>query len=161
MRRAIAIAVVVAFTAAEWPARAGEQTVETPEAAKAKAHYEKAQQLYATGTYDEAIAEYEEAYRLKPHPNVLYNIAQAYERLLDYAQSVVWFERYLAEAPKDAVERPVVENRLGIFRHLPARISVTTIPEHVHAALVDGNGGGRQEADTPAVFKVPAGSYTI
>lgn len=160
MRRAIAFAVVVAFVAAELPARAGENGVETPEAAQAKAHYEKAQQLYATGSYDEAIAEYEEAYRLKPHPNVLYNIAQAYERLLDYAQSVVWFERYLAEAPKDAVERPIVENRLRILRNLPARISVTTIPEHVHAVLVDA-GGRRREADTPAVFKVPAGTYTI
>jgi hypothetical protein len=157
MRRAIAIAVVVAFAAADMPARGAE---ETAEAASAKGHYEKAQQLYATGNYDEAIAEYQEAYRLKPHPNVLYNIAQAYERLLDYAQSVVWFERYLAEAPKDAVERPVVENRLRILRNLPARISVTTIPEHVHAAVVDAD-GKRREAETPTVFKVPAGSYTI
>src|SRR5262249_61136022 len=103
----------------------------------AKAHYEKAQQLYATGNYDEAIAEYQEAYRLKPHPNVLYNIAQAYERLLDYAQSVTWFERYLAEAPPDAPERVIVENRLKILRNLPARVSVTTIPEHVHASIAD------------------------
>jgi hypothetical protein len=158
MRRAIAFAVVVAFVAAELPARADESAVTAEESAKE--HYDKAQQLYATGNYDEAIAEYHEAYRLKPHPNVLYNIAQAYERLLDYAQSVVWFERYLAEAPKDAVERPVVENRLRILRNLPARISVTTIPEHVHAALVDA-GGQRREADTPTVFKVPAGTYTI
>lgn len=160
MRRATAIAVVVAFVAAGVPARAHEQSVETPEATQAKAHYEKAQQLYATGNYDEAIAEYEEAYRLKPHPNVLYNIAQAYERLLDYAQSVVWFERYLAEAPADAVERPVVENRLRILRNLPARISVTTIPEHVQAAIVDA-AGKRRQAETPVVFKVPAGLYTI
>ncbi|HEY1586236.1 MAG TPA: PEGA domain-containing protein [Polyangia bacterium] len=151
--------VLVAFVAASVRVRAAENG-ETPEAASAKAHYEKAQQLYATGTYDEAIAEYQEAYRLKPHPNVLYNIAQAYERLLDYAQSVVWFERYLAEAPKDAVERPIVENRLRILRNLPARISVTTIPERVHATVVDA-AGQRREADTPAVFKVPAGGYTI
>jgi hypothetical protein len=160
MRRAIAIAVVVAFVAASVRVRAAEQGVETPEAARAKAHYEKAEQLYATGGYEEAIAEYEEAYRLKPHPNVLYNIAQAYERLLDYSQSVVWFERYLAEAPKDAAERPIVENRLRVLRNLPARISVTTIPEHVHAAVVDAS-GQRRETETPAVFKVPAGAYTI
>ncbi len=160
MRGTFAVAVVVAVVAAGVPARSSEQSVETPQAESAKAHYDKAQQLYATGNYDEAIAEYQEAYRLKPHPNVLYNIAQAYERLLDYAQSVVWFERYLAEAPKDAVERPIVENRLRILRNLPARISVTTIPEHVHAALVDA-GGRRREADTPATFKVPAGAYTI
>ncbi len=151
MRVAAALVMIlVAFTA---------RAEEAPEA-QAKAHYEKAQQLYATGNYDEAIAEYGEAYRLKPHPNVLYNIAQAYERLLDYAQSVVWFERYLAEAPKDAPERVVVENRLRILRNLPARVSVTTIPEHVHAAIVDGE-GKRREAETPALFKVPAGTYTI
>ena len=56
--------------------------------------------------------------------------------------------------------RPIVENRLRILRNLPARISVTTIPEHVHAAIVDA-AGKRREADTPTVFKVPAGSYTI
>jgi hypothetical protein len=156
IRRGIALCVLVAFAAAEMPAYAADE----PDPGAAKAHYEKAQQLYATGNYDEAIAEYNEAYRLKPHPNVLYNIAQAYERLLDYAQSVVWFERYLAEAPKDAVERPVVENRLRILRNLPARVSVTTIPEHVHAAIVDP-AGHRQEADTPALFKMPAGAYTI
>lgn len=158
--RVCVFVVVVALVAADLPVRAQENRVETPQAAQAKAHYDKAQELYATGNYDEAIAEYQEAYRLKPHPNVLYNIAQAYERLLDYAQSVVWFERYLAEAPKDAVERPIVENRLRILRNLPARISVTTIPEHVHAALV-GADGQRREADTPSVFKVPAGAYTI
>ena len=156
MRRAIAFAVVVALVAAELPARAVEESAEQ----SAKEHYDKAQQLYNTGNYDEAIAEYDEAYRLKPHPNVLYNIAQAYERLLDYAQSVVWFERYLAEAPADAAERPIVENRLRILRNLPARISVTTIPEHLHAALVDAV-GKRREAETPSVFKVPAGTYTI
>lgn len=154
--RGIALVVAVALALIASPRL---RAAETPESS-AKAHYEKAQQLYATGNYDEAIAEYHEAYRLKPHPNVLYNIAQAYERLLDYAQSVVWFERYLAEAPKDAPERVVVENRLRILRNLPARISVTTIPEHVHAAVID-NDGKRLEAETPTVFKVPAGTYTI
>lgn len=151
-----ALIAAVAVVAAVGPARADEPG----DAAAAKAHYDKAQALYGQGAYDEAIVEYQEAYRLKPHPNVLYNIAQAYERLLDYAQSVSWFERYLAEAPPDAPERVVVQNRLKILRNLPARVSVTTIPEHVHAALV-GDEGRRQESETPALFKVPAGRYTV
>lgn len=153
MRALVAIVLVYAMLPS---ARAAE---ESPDRA-AKAHYDKAQNLYGDGSYDEAIAEYQEAYRLKPHPNVLYNIAQAYERLLDYAQSVIWFERYLAEAPSDALERVAVENRLKVLRNLPARISVTTIPEHVHATVV-GADGRRREADTPALFKVPAGRYTV
>src|SRR5256885_3554871 len=72
------------------------------DAGDARAHYEAGQKLYDQGRYDEAIGEYETAYRLKPHPNVLYNIAQAHERLLEYGESVKWFERYLAEAPPDA-----------------------------------------------------------
>ncbi|MDB4967762.1 MAG: hypothetical protein JWN44_3451 [Myxococcales bacterium] len=153
MRALVALVLVYALLPS---ARAAEESPDRT----AKAHYDKAQDLYGTGAYDEAIAEYQEAYRLKPHPNVLYNIAQAYERLLDYAQSVIWFERYLAEAPADAPERTIVGNRLKILRTLPARISVTTIPEHVRAAIVDSD-GKRHEADTPTLFKVPAGRYTI
>lgn len=162
--------VVVALVSAALPARAADgpqgstgseraAAEESPEAA-AKAHYARAEDLYARGAYEEAIAEYESAYRLKPHPNTIYNIAQAYERLLDYAQSVLWFERYLAEAPADAPNRVVVENRLRILRNLPARISITTIPEHVQASLVAAD-GTRRSAQTPALFKVPAGRYTI
>ena len=128
-------------------------------AGEARAHYESGQQFYEQGRYDEAIGEYETAYRLKPHPNVLYNIAQAHERLLEYGRSVEWFERYLAEAPPDAEFRVIVQNRLRVLRGLPARISVTTIPEHVHAR-VEG-GGKRIEIDTPGLFKVPAGDYEI
>lgn len=148
MRLLAACAILLAIVG---PARADD-------ALDARAHYQAGQHFYDQGQYDEAIHEFEEAYRLKPHPNVLYNIAQAHERLLEYAESVKWFERYLKEAPPDAEFRTIVENRLRILRGLPARISVTTIPEHVHARLV-----GKQtfEGETPHTFKVPAGDYRI
>jgi hypothetical protein len=131
----------------------------SPTPGDARTHYEAAQHAYDRGEYDLAISEFEQAYQLKPHPNVLYNIAQAHERLLEYAESVKWFERYLAEAPRDAEFRPIVVNRLRVLRNLPARISITTIPEHVHATLVtDGN---EYKGDTPATFKVPAGDYQV
>jgi hypothetical protein len=128
-------------------------------AREARAHYEAGQHAYDRGDYELAISEFEQAYQLKPHPNVLYNIAQAHERLLEYAESVSWFERYLTEAPPDAEFRPIVTNRLRILRNLPARISITTIPEHVHATLVQGS--SEFKGDTPATFKVPAGDYQV
>src|SRR4051812_23295969 len=115
--------------------------------------------LYDQGHYDEAIVEFQASYRQKPHPNVLYSIAQAYERLLQYGASVEWFERYLAEAPADAEFRTIVENRLRVLRGLPARISITTIPDKVQARLVGG--GHSFDATTPTVFKVPAGRYAV
>src|SRR5581483_7130851 len=107
----LAVAVVVSLACA---------TAHADDAADARAHYEAGQKLYDQGRYDESITEYEAAYRLKPHPNVLYNIAQAHERLLEYGESVKWFERYLAEAPPDAEFRTLVENRLRVLRGLPA-----------------------------------------
>jgi hypothetical protein len=156
LRRALALVLCVALAAAPVAADETPASVEV----QARAHYEAAQKLYDEGKYDEAIAEYQDAYRLKPHPNTIYNIAQAYERLLDYAQSVAWFERYLKEAPPDAPFRTIVSNRLRLLRDLPARVSITSIPEHVHAAIVNDK-GERVELDTPALFKVPAGRYTI
>jgi hypothetical protein len=129
-------------------------------AIEARAHYEAGSKLYDQGRYEEAITEFEGSYRLKPHPNVLYSIAQAHERLLEYGASVQWFERYLREAPPDGEFRTIVENRLRVLRGLPARISITTIPEHVHARVV-GTDGRAYQAITPNTFKVPAGTYTV
>ncbi len=151
--RAGVAALVAALACAPGVARADDSEVEVSR------HYESGQRLYENGSYDEAIAEYDKAYALKPHPNVLYNIAQSYERLLDYAQSVEYFERFLREAPPSAPERVVVQNRLRALRNLPARISVTTIPEHVRATVEAP--GVHQSAETPALFKVPAGEYQI
>jgi hypothetical protein len=126
---------------------------------EARSHYEQGQKLYEEGHYEEAIAEYKAAYQLKPHWSLLYNIGQAYERVLDYAASVEWFDRYLKDSPPDAEKRLLVENRLRVLRNLPARVSVTTAPQHVHARLYGA--AGSFEAETPALFKVPAGSYTL
>src|SRR5581483_5640428 len=71
-----------------------------------------------------------------------------------------WFERYLAEAPPDAEFRTLVENRLRVLRGLPARLSITTLPEHVHARLTAAD-GRVLEAETPTVFKIPAGKFTL
>lgn len=133
--------------------------VRADEASDARAHYERGEEHYAAGRYDEAIAEYEAAYRLKPHWNVLYNIAQAYERLLEYGKSVTYFELYLAEAPANAEKRPIVENRLRLLRNLPARLSITTFPEHVRVRVTGG--GQTFEGVTPHLFKVPAGTYEV
>jgi hypothetical protein len=137
------------------------QAVLADDASDARAHYEAAQKLYDEGQYDEAITEFEIAYQKKPHPNVLYNIGQAQERLLDYGASVRSFERYLAEAAQDDPRRRIVENRLRVLRGLPARVSISTLPEHVHAELRTQKGAVLAEAETPHLFEVPAGDYEL
>ena len=72
----------------------------------------------------------------------------------------MWFERYLAEAPADAKLRPIVENRLRILRGLPARMSVTTIPEHVHATSSTPRGKSARPTRRRC-SRLPAGGYTL
>jgi len=131
------------------------------EGSDARAHYEAAQQLYDEGRYEQAIDEFELAYRKKPHSNVLYNIGQAYERLLDYGASVGAFERFLAEAAADDPRRKIVENRLRVLKVLPARVSVTSNPEHVRVTLRDRAGQVVKEGESPHVFSIPEGDYEL
>ena len=154
MKRVVALTVVCAFLRASITAHADD-------AADARASYEAAQRLYEDGEYERAIAEFEIAYQKKPHPNVLYNIGQAQERLLDYGASVRAFERYLHEAQSDDPRRKLVENRLHVLRGLPARVSVTATPEHTRAQLRTHEGKVVDTAETPHVFAVPAGDYEL
>ena len=130
------------------------------EASQARAHYETAQHLYDEGLYEEAIAEFELAYRDKPHPNVLYNIGQAHERLLDYRAAVDGFEHYLRDAAPDDPRRKVVENRLRVLRNLPARVTVSAIPEQVDVVL-HASDGTVVSGVAPHVFSIPAGEYQL
>jgi hypothetical protein len=122
-------------------------------------HFEAAQKLHHEGLFQEAIAEFEAAYRIKPHPNVLFNIGQAHERLLQYSDAVDWFERYLREGGPTAPYRVVVQNRLHVLRGLPARIHVECLPRAT-ASLIDPD-GVVERAETPTDFRVKAGRYTL
>ncbi|MFL5348854.1 MAG: TonB-dependent receptor domain-containing protein [Hyalangium sp.] len=69
---------------------------------EARRHFRNGMSLISQGQFDQGISELQEAYAIKPHPNVLYNIAHAY---LDAGRSVEaldWYRRYLAANPPDA-----------------------------------------------------------
>jgi hypothetical protein len=124
---------------------------------EAIAHFERGSRHYQEGRYDEAIAEYEAAYRAQPHPSVLYNIAQAHERLLVYPKAVEYFQRYLAEAGPNARHAVIVQNRLRALTQLPARLTISSEPSGA-TVLVRGQAIGK----TPLVnANVTAGPATI
>ena len=73
--RALCLLTLLAAVAPE--ALAQDATTE----ARAKELYENGAALYEEGRYEEAILAWEEAYRLSSRPVLLFNIANAYERL--------------------------------------------------------------------------------
>jgi iron complex outermembrane receptor protein len=81
------------------------------ERAEARRHFRAGLQLVTQQRYTEAIAEFEEANRILPNANVLFNIARAYADAGDLDRAIDNYTRYLtADVPDRAeVERAVRE----------------------------------------------------
>ncbi|MBN1209389.1 MAG: TonB-dependent receptor [Myxococcaceae bacterium] len=69
---------------------------------EARRHFRNGMSLIAQGQFDKGIAELQEAYAIKPHPNVLFNIARAYMDAGRAGEALEWYRRYLAANPPDA-----------------------------------------------------------
>ncbi len=85
--------------------------------ARAKELYENGAELYDEGRYDDAVAAWEEAYRLSGRALLLYNIANAQERAGHYVEALEQLNRYRAFATAD--ERDILDRRI---RNLEKRI---------------------------------------
>ncbi|WP_225408952.1 TonB-dependent receptor domain-containing protein [Stigmatella hybrida] len=70
---------------------------------EARRHFRNGMSLIAQGAFDPGIAELKEAYAIKPHPSVLYNIARAYLDAGRSPEALEWYQRYLETNPADAV----------------------------------------------------------
>ncbi len=69
---------------------------------EAKKHFKIGMALIDVGKVDEGVAELLVAYKIKPHPNVLFNVARAYENAKRPADALPYLQRYLEAAPPDA-----------------------------------------------------------
>ena len=85
---------------------------------EAKTKFLAGKQSYRLGEYDEAIALWKEAYRLKDNPAFLFNIGQAYREKGDLPKALQFFESYLKEAPANASNRSDVEQRVVELKKL-------------------------------------------
>jgi tetratricopeptide (TPR) repeat protein len=66
---------------------------------KARELYLVGDNHYAAGRYEQALLKFEQAYMLSKRPQLLYNIANAYERMGDYEKAADYLRRYL-ESPE-------------------------------------------------------------
>lgn len=78
---------------------------------EARRHFRQGMSLIQKGAFEAGIAELQEAYATKPHPNVLFNIARAYQDWGRTEEAVAYYRRYLSANPPDApsVRRTVRE----------------------------------------------------
>jgi tetratricopeptide (TPR) repeat protein len=151
------------------PARAGD-----PE--EARRHFDRAQTAYKLGRFDEAIREYEAAYREMPEPAFLFNLAQAHRQQYQIdrepshlQKSLSLYRAYLREAPaapnRETVTR-LIEELKGLLSDIENRSSASKEPGVLvlHGGSARGaqvRVDGKVVGQIPLSTKLPAGSYFV
>jgi len=97
--RAVVAALLALAIALPLVARAGEPTQSQKAREKARAYIKKARALYDQEKYDEAIAEYEAAYKIVGVTDILFNMGQILRTKGDKPAAVKAYRRYLATDP--------------------------------------------------------------
>ena len=91
---------------------------------------------YDMGHFEQALREAEEAYRLDPRPQILYNMAQCHRGLHHWDQAAYLYQRYLAKLP-DAPNRKSVEGLLAeVQQQLKAEQAKTSAVEAAPQGVV-------------------------
>jgi hypothetical protein len=123
-------------------------------------HFKSGVALFKEGKYSEALAEFERAYEIAPHPLVLYNIAGCHRQLSHYAEAVTFYHRFLTEGKGvvAAARLTAAQSELDSILALVARVTVTIAPEVDDTTLVlDG-----EPLDDPVMpLILPAGEHHL
>jgi tetratricopeptide (TPR) repeat protein len=110
MRSCTALSTVIAIFLAGGIAHADDAKL-------ARQHFEDGSRLYDLGKFREAAHEYEEAYKYKPDPALLFNIGQAYRAGGDANEAVTAYKSYLRRMP-EAPNRREVEAHIEKLQRL-------------------------------------------
>lgn len=137
-----------------------------PALGRAKKAFERGEQAYRLGRFEEALRHYKDAQAARSLPAFLFNIAQCYRNLKRWERARFFYRLYLAEsvqAPNavEVQERVAEMDRaLAQEEHLrPVTVSVTTSPPGATVHL--GGQGQEARAQTPAVLRLAPGSHLI
>lgn len=123
-------------------------------------HFELGNELYAEGRYDDALVEYDEAYKLSKNWKIHYNRGQALVMLRREPEAIEAFETYLKEGGAEVPEerRVAVEQDLAKLRQRLANVTIHGAPAGVEV-LVDGRAIATAPLKKPLI--VGAGKHTI
>jgi hypothetical protein len=104
-----------------------------------RAHFQRGVELYRSGAYDAALAEFTRANEAAPSFRILYNLGQIQAQRHDYVASHAFFARYLAEGGERVPEgrtRAVREEMQELERRI-SRLQVDTNVDDVRLFIDD------------------------
>jgi tetratricopeptide (TPR) repeat protein len=100
----LAAAGVAALLLVALPARADDVT-------SARDHFKRGQTHYGLGEFEQAAAEFREAYRLRDEPAILFNIAQSFRRAGNAREAYSYYSKFLER-------KPAASNRADVERFI-------------------------------------------
>lgn len=126
----------------------------------ARKHFKAGTKLYRDGNYGGALAEFEEAYRLKPGSGSLQNVALSQKGLFRYAEAAATLEQLLSKhgGELNDGERKAVEDAILELKGLIASVKLRIAPPAARV-LLDGRQLSEAEWGTPLVLNV--GEHTL
>jgi hypothetical protein len=145
---------------AQAPADPKPEGAPDPSTLEARRHFKAGTKLYRDGNYGGALAEFEEAYRLKPGAGSLQNVALSQKGLFRYSESAATLEQLLARhaAELSEGERKAVEDAVAELRGLVASVRLRVVPAFARVVL-DGRQLSEKELAAPVVLNV--GEHTL
>ncbi len=155
MTRLPLLALLLVALAAAAPAVRAEDDV-----ADARAHFRKGAALYQAKRWRAAIAEFEAAYRAKPHGAIHFNVAQCREKLQEWPGALRAYTDYLREVP-EAKDRAAVRAAIGRIEARLATAGVQALLVYTDPPGAEVRIDGRPRGRAPFHLALPPGPYAV
>jgi hypothetical protein len=147
MKSRVLFAICIAIVAVVSP----QIHAQSPDALKkAQASFDQAQTDYLQGNYDQAAANFQEAYSARPFPQFLYNVGASFHMkgkkasdIAAYEKAVEFYRRYLKEEP-EASDKAKVEKAIGVLE-----AEIKRLKDLAAATANAGSGDGSGSAAPP------------
>ena len=151
---------IALILAAPKPAPAPAAEAESGDVKKAKDLFQWGQKLYKQARYAEAISKFEEAYTVRPHPVIYFNIGKCWEQLGETAKALRAYRDYLRLAP-DAKDKETVSDAIAnLERRLREKgmqqLMVFADPPNARISV-----DGKDLGTSPASVELVAGNHTL
>jgi tetratricopeptide (TPR) repeat protein len=126
--------------------------------AEAKQRFEQAVADYDAGRYDQALANFQEAFRLRPHPLVNVNIANCYDKLDKPLLAIFHFERFMEAKAGTPAQQAEVTAALARLRKQVGTLVLRVTPD---GALVIVDHEQQRRAPILEPMQLQAGEHTL
>lgn len=131
------------------------------EEARAKQLFKEGQTAYDLAEFDKALELYSEAYRLKPLPGFLFNMAQCHRQKGNYERAAFFFQRFIDNSAPKAPNLDIAKELLAEMRAKQAEKVEKAVAEPKKAETKSTEPTGFAELKTPTTEPAPKPPPTV